>query len=203
MIMNNGQNSRSYSPVPTNVQSSQDTENPKLRLKELVKEQLEHEILTGLVLADLSCAYWKMGLVGHKCKMHCKALEEFEENFDWRKYYHDVFDEIPAIEIHYESKATPKSLDEIHNKLYELHVKNKDRLHKILKLSQEAEIYEDMHILLEMYKKCEEHEEKLDAKMKRSQIFGYDVSYILAKDCELKDKYEKHRHESHEHLEKY
>ena len=131
MIMN-GQNTRSYSPVSTNMPNPKAEMDLKSKLKELVQEQLEHEIRASLVYSDLACAYWKMGLEGHKCKMCCIALDEFKENFDWRKYYYDVFEETPQIQIQYESKDTLKSLDDIHNKLYEMHAKNKERLCEIL-----------------------------------------------------------------------
>lgn len=204
MIMNNGQNTRSYSPVATSSNASRtQAEDPKMKLKELVKEQMEHEILHSLIIADIACAYAKMGLEGHECKMHCNAVEEYKENFDWRKYYYNVFEEIVPMQIHYESKELPKSLDDIHNKLYEMHSKNKERLHEILELAHEAKIYTDMDLLIHMYKKCEEYEEKLETKMKRSQVFGYDVAYILAKDIELKKKYKHKMHKEHKEHEEY
>ena len=194
MIMNNGQNTRSYSPVPTEMSSQRtNMEDPKAKLKELVKKQIAHEVLSALTLADLASAYWKIGLNGHKHKLYCMAEKEFAENFDWRKYYYNVFEECPHIVVEYESKDMPKSMDEIYNKMYELHAKTKENLHEILKIIDENHIYQEMKILLDSYAKCEEHEEKLESKMKRAQVFGYDVAYILEKDQEMEHHYKEYK----------
>lgn len=203
MLMNNGQNTRSYSPVPTDMSRSSSAEDPKEKLKELVKEQIAQEVICALTLADLSEAYWKMGLEGHLHKLRHKSSKEYKENFDWRKYYHRLFDEIPKVTVEYESKDAPKSIDDIHNRMYELHLKNKENLQEILKIVDENHMYDDMKILLEAYKKCEEHEEHLETKMKRAQIFGYDVAYILSEDDKLKCEYEEHKRHKKKYKEEH
>lgn len=203
MLMNNGQNTRSYSPVAMNTSTSSDSEEVKEKLKTLIKEQIEHEVICALTLSDLAGSYWKMGLEGHEHKMHHKSSKEFKENIDWKEYYHDVFEECPKIAVSYESKDSAKSIDDIYNQMYELHMKNKERLHEILKLVDEAHIYTDMHILLEAYRKCEEHEKHLESKMKRSQIFGYDVAHILSTDDKLKCEYEEHKWHKKKYMEEY
>jgi hypothetical protein len=140
-----------------------------------------------------------MGLTGHQCKLHHKARCEFDENFDWRKYYLDVFGEEPKIEVTYETKSVAKSLDDIHNRIYEMHVKNRENIREILKLTSEHHMYTDMDHLLHAYQKCEEHQEKLENKIRRAQMFGYDVAHILERDKELYYKYKrKHEEEKRE-----
>lgn len=197
MLMNNAQNVRSYSPVSAET-SRADSMNVKEKLKELVKKQIAHEVITALTLADMAHSYWKMGLEGYCYKLQHMASKEFKENFDWRKYYCEVFEEAPKIELQYESQELPKSIDEIYNKMYDLHLKNKENLHEMLKIANENHMYSEISTLMKAYSKCEEHQEKLEAKMKKSQIFGYDVAYILSKDEELKCEYRKHNeHEKH------
>jgi hypothetical protein len=200
--MNNGPNTRSYSPVPVDSAHQQRAgmpkEDPHEKLKVLVKDQIAHEVMTAMVYAELAEAYWKMGLMGHKYKMCHIAVEEFKETFDWRKFYHDVFDEVPKIVIEYETKDHAKSLDEIHNRLYDLYAKNKANLHAILMLVSEHHMYEDMNHLLKAYQKCEKYQKKLECKSRRAQTFGYDVSYILDHDEKLKCKY-KHYRDYHKH----
>jgi hypothetical protein len=194
MLMNNGQNTRSYSPVVADApKESMTKEEAKEKLKELVKEQIANEVIVALTLSDLAGSYWKMGLEGHKHKLYHKASREFKENFDWRKYYHDVFDELPHVHVEYESKDSVKSMDDVYNKMYELHLKSKENIHNILRLSSEYGIYTDMKLLHDAFTKCEEHEEKLEAKMRRSQMFGYDVAYILNKDDRLHCEYKEHK----------
>ena len=69
MLMNNGPNTRSYSPaaVPTASQQRTDTskDDPKERLKSLVKDQIACEIKAAMIYAELAEAYWKMGLLAH------------------------------------------------------------------------------------------------------------------------------------------
>lgn len=197
----NGQNTRAYSPVPVDPhqRAAMNTkEDPKEQLKMLVKNQIAHEIMAAMTYAELAEAYWTMGLMGHKYKMCHISVEEFKETFDWRKFYHDVFNEVPKITIEYETKDQAKSLDEIHNHLYDLYSKNKENLHAILRIVSEHHMYSDMGHLLKAYQKCEKYQKKLECKARRAQTFGYDTTYILEHDEKLKCKY-KHYRDYHQH----
>nr|DAD80581.1 MAG TPA: DNA-binding stress response protein [Siphoviridae sp. ctYh54] len=205
MLMNNGQNTRSYSPVPTEMsgQRTSPQEEPKEKLRELVSKQIAHEIISALTLTDLASSYCKMGLEGHKHKLYHKASKEFKENFDWRKYYYDLFEEAPKVEIEYESKELPKSIDDIYNRIYDLHMKDKENIHAMLKLVSENHMYEDMKLLLDAYQKCEQHEAELGAKMRRAQLFGYDVAYILCEDDKLHHEHKEYLKRKHKENEEH
>lgn len=198
MIMNGQQNTRSYNPVPVDMSSQKKVsrEAHVEKLKSLVKDQICHEIIHAMVLADLSSAYWKMGLEGYKHKAQCLSKMEFEENFEWRRYYEDVFDEIPNVMISYEHKDNIKSLDDIHTKMYDLICKSHENLEEILKTVEECGMYEDMELIFKAYNKSSCLKNKMESKMKRSQFFGYDVAYIMSRDKEYRHKYyEKASHE--------
>lgn len=162
-------------------------------LKDAVKLQIHHEIVCALTFSDLACSYDKMGLIGHKAKMNHCAEHEFEENFCWRKYYVDIFDEYPKVHLDYTSMEHPKSLDELHSRVHRTMTDSKENIEKILKLSTDAHAYSDMDLLIQMYQKAEHHLEKLEYKMKRSQTFGHDVGYMYKLDDYYRHKYCKHK----------
>ena len=163
------------------------------QLKEAVLYQLKHEVTCALLFSDLADAYDKMGLIGHKCKMNHCAEHEFEENFCWRKYYVDIFEEYPKVDMEYKSMEHPKSLDEIHSRLHQHLTASKENIEKILKMSSELHLYSDMDLLIQMYQKSEHHLGKLECKIRRAQTFGHDVGYLYKLDDHYRHKYRKHK----------
>ena len=182
MLINNGQNTRSYSPVPAGRSDS--SENPEELMKKHVKKQIEHTLKSAITTCELSEAYWKMGLCGHMHKLHHKAHKMHKKVHKWSKYYREVFDECPKLELEYSSEELPKTVDGILNKLYELHVSSKENIDQILKLATENHVYSEMKLLLELYQDTEKAIEKLESKMRTVQVFGYDVANLLALDEE-------------------
>lgn len=197
MLMNNGQNTRSYSPVP----SQSKTESASDLLKKHIKKQISHEVMIMLTLNDLAESYWKMGLCGHMYKTQCKANMMNEMVHKWKCYYREIFDECAPIEVSYTSVEPLKTIDAIHNRMYELFTQSKQNMEKILEYSTENHSYSNMKMLLKIYNKCEKAIEKLEAKMRSAQTFGYDVAQILSVDREYVHKYKKHKKYEEKHKE--
>lgn len=191
MIMNNGPSTRSYSTVPVEAPKGKSVGDHKEHLKELVKARIAMEVTIALTYCDLASTYCKMGLPGHKHKMEYKSSKTYKKICKWKDYYYHLFHEMPHVVYHYETKDVTKSIDDIYNQIYDLHVKSKENLVEILAATEESHEYANMKMLFDAYAECEEHEAKLESRMRRVQSFGYDVANILEEDNRLLKEYEK------------
>jgi hypothetical protein len=103
-----------------------------------------------------------------------------------------VFEEMPKISVQYEYKEHAKSIDDIHNKLYESISKAKESLEEIFKVVNMCHLFEEMGLLFDLQACYEEHKYILESKMKRSQMFGYDLAYILLHDEKHMDNHKRY-----------
>ena len=133
MMMNNGHGTRAYSPVPAISPKVGSAPGEAVeRVKDLLKHQIQHRVVVALTLSDMSEFYARLGLHGHCMMLKCKAQCAFESSQWWQKYYSKLFNSYVRVSMNYESRDLPKSMDDLHSKVYDMEIQNRNNIEEIL-----------------------------------------------------------------------